>query len=141
MIFYLPIVLMVVATTFYHVAQKAVPPQVNPLLSLLVNYVTALLATVVLIPFYPHGDGPKISLRDVNWASYGVGVSIVGVELAVLLAYRAGWKISVASVVANVATALLLAIFGVSILGEHLSRRNLAGICLCLLGLVLIAQR
>jgi len=37
-----------------------------------------------------------------------VGLSIVGVELAVLLAYRAGWRISLASVVANVTTALLL---------------------------------
>jgi hypothetical protein len=34
------------------------------------------------------------------------------VELAVLLAYRAGWKISLASVVGNSASALVLVLIG-----------------------------
>lgn len=33
MIVYLPIVLMILATTFYHIAQKSVPTQVNPMFS------------------------------------------------------------------------------------------------------------
>jgi hypothetical protein len=37
MIFYLPILLMILGTTFYHVAQKSVPPEVNPTFSLVMN--------------------------------------------------------------------------------------------------------
>jgi len=88
MIFYLPIILMALGTTFYHVAQKSIPTQVNPLFSLVMNYLTALVGTLLLIPLYPPGTAGPWSLKSVNWASCAVGISIVGVELAVLLAYR-----------------------------------------------------
>jgi hypothetical protein len=40
--------------------------------------------------------------------SCAVGISIVGVELAVLLNYRTGWRIGILSVIGNTASALLL---------------------------------
>jgi len=141
MTFYLPIVLMTLATTVYHVAQKSVPSQVSPMLSLTVNYVTALVVTLLLLPLYPQRTTVSWSFRNVNWASYAVGVSIVGVELAVLLAYRVGWKISLASVVGSVTTALLLVAVGLLFFNEHLSPKNVAGIAFCLVGLALIAPR
>jgi drug/metabolite transporter (DMT)-like permease len=140
MTFYLPIVLMALATALYHVAQKSVPAQISPMLSLVVNYTSALVLTLLILPFYPHVAGASWSLREVNWASYAVGVSIVGVELAVLLAYRAGWRISLASVVGNVATALLLVVVGLLYYHERLSGKNLAGVALCLVGLILVVQ-
>jgi drug/metabolite transporter (DMT)-like permease len=69
-----------------------------------------------------------------------VGVSIVGVELAVLLAYRTGWKISLVSVIGNTASALLLVFVGLIFYHEQLSGKNVAGIALCLVGLTLITQ-
>jgi drug/metabolite transporter (DMT)-like permease len=139
MIFYLPIVLMVLATTFYHVAQKSVPTQVNPLSSLLLNYLTALAGTLLLIPVSVPTAKPW-SLKNMNWASCAVGISIVGVELAVLLAYRSGWKISLVSVIGNTASALLLIVIGLIFFHEHLSGRSLIGIALCLIGLALITK-
>jgi drug/metabolite transporter (DMT)-like permease len=70
-----------------------------------------------------------------------VGISIVGVELAVLLAYRTGWKISLVSVIGNTASALLLVGIGLLFFDEHLSGKSLAGVTLCLVGLALITQR
>lgn len=140
MTFYFPILLMAVATAVYHIAQKSVPGQVNPIFSLVMNYATALLGTLLLVPFFPRRSG-SWSAKGINWASCLVGVAIVGVELSVLLAYRAGWKISLASVVGNVATALILVGVGYGFFHEHLSLRNLAGVGLCLVGLVLVAQR
>jgi len=137
---YIPILLMVIATTTYHIAQKSVPTQVNPAFSLTMNYVTALLGTIVLVPFYPSRTAGQWSIQGLNWASCGVGLSIVGVELAVLLAYRTGWKISLVSVIGNTASALLLVVIGLLFFHEHLSTRNLAGIALCLAGLALITQ-
>ncbi len=148
MTYYLPILLMVLATTLYHIGQKSVPAQVNPVFSLTMNYVSALLGTILLIPFYPSKLIPFYpsksagawSIQSVNWASCSVGLSIVGVELAVLLAYRTGWKISLVSVIGNTASALLLVAVGLIFFHEHLSPRNLAGIALCLAGLGLIAH-
>ena len=37
MIFYIPVLLMILGTTFYHIAQKSVPTPVNPLFSLVMN--------------------------------------------------------------------------------------------------------
>ena len=67
-------------------------------------------------------------------------MSIVGVELAILLAYRAGWKISLASAVANVTTALLLVIIGVVGYREHLAARHVVGLLMCLGALALVAR-
>ncbi len=140
MTYYLPIILMVLGTTVYHIAQKSVPVQVNPLFSLTMNYVSALVGTILLLPFYPSRTAGRWSIQTVNWASCGVGLSIVAVELAVLLAYRTGWKISLVSVIGNTASALLLVVIGLVFFHEHLSARNLAGVALCLAGLTLITQ-
>jgi uncharacterized membrane protein len=140
MMFYLPIVIMILGTTFYHIGQKSVPSQVSPVLSLVVNYLTALVGTLLLLPLYPLRMTGSGSLRNVNWASYVVGLSIVGVELAVLLAYRAGWKISLVSVIGNTASALLLVFIGLIFFHEQLSGKSAVGIALCLVGLTLITQ-
>jgi drug/metabolite transporter (DMT)-like permease len=140
MLFYLPVILMIVGTTTYHIAQKSVPTQVNPVFSLVINYLTALAGTLLLIPLYPARTAGAWSIKGINWASAAVGVSIVGVELAVLLAYRGGWRVSLLSVIGNSASALLLVGIGLLFFHEHLSLRNGTGIALCLVGLALITQ-
>jgi len=110
------------------------------MVSLVITYATSLVACLVVVPFAPGGSTLVRSLKDLNWATYVVGLSIVGVELAILLAYRAGWRISLASVVANVTTALLLVVIGVVGYREHLAARHGAGLLMCLEGLVLIAR-
>lgn len=141
MFFYLPIILMIVGTTTYHVAQRSVPGHVNPLFSLAINYITALAGTLVLIPLFPARTAGPWSVKGINWASAAVGISIVAVELAVLLAYRTGWRVSILSVIGNTASALLLVGVGLAAFHEHLSARNIAGVVLCLMGLVLVTQR
>jgi hypothetical protein len=135
MTFYLPIILMIVGTTTYHIAQKSVSTQLNPLFSLAINYLTALAGTLLLIPFYPQRTAGAWSVKGINWAS-----AAVGVELGVLLAYRTGWHISILSVIGNTASALLLVAVGLVIFQEHLSARNVAGVVLCLLGLALVTR-
>lgn len=136
--FYLPIILTVLATTIYHIAQKSIPAQVNPMLSLSVNYATALAISLLVLPFYPSQGALASSWQHLNWGSYAVGIAIFGVELSVLLAYRVGWRISIASAVANVLTALLLVAVGLLFFREHLSGRNWLGVALCLGGLALV---
>lgn len=124
----------------YHVSQKSIPSSAPPLLSLLVTYGVALLVTGFLVPFFPAQPPFREGLRRLNWASAAVGLAIVGVELGFLLAYRAGWRMSVGSVAVNVVVALLLIPAGVVLFRERLTASNVAGLLLCLAGLLLIAR-
>ena len=137
---YLALLLTVVSNLLYHVAQKSVPRGANPLLSVAVNYVVALALTLLLIPFFPSGQPLVAGLRQLNWASWAVGVAIVGVEFGFLLAYRAGWPISTAAVTNSVALALLLLPAGLLFFRETLSPTRLLGVALCGAGLWLVSR-
>lgn len=140
-LFALSFALAVAGNVLYHVSQKSVPAAAPPLLSLLVTYAVALLGTALLLPFVRSETSVAQGLRRLNWASVGVGIAIIGVELGVLLAYRAGWKISVGSVAISAAVALALLPTGMLLFRERLTPTNLAGLGLCLAGLILIARR
>jgi len=134
----LTIALTVASNVLYHISQKSIPPGAHPLASLVVTYLVALLATLLIWPFYPGGGPTARSFRGLNWASLAVGVAIVGVEIGVLLAYRAGWRVSVLSTVVNVALVVALIPIGLLFFGERLSLANAAGLMLCAAGLWLI---
>jgi len=59
-------------------------------------------------------------------------------EVGFLLAYRAGWNLSLASLASNATAALLLLPIGVLLFRDRPSAVNLMGVAVCLLGLVLI---
>jgi multidrug transporter EmrE-like cation transporter len=63
------------------------------------------------------------------------------IEIGFVLAYRAGWQISLASVSVNVAIAVILIPLGLVFFRESLTRANLVGLALCLTGLVLLTWK
>jgi hypothetical protein len=134
----LSVVIIVASNVLYHVSQKSIPAGAHPLLSVAVTYAAALVVTLLLFPFSP-GGAPKLSgLAQLNWATLGVAVSAVGIEIGFLLAYRVGWNISIGSLVVSVAVAILLIPTGLLLYREHLSAANVTGIVLCLAGLALV---
>jgi drug/metabolite transporter (DMT)-like permease len=54
------------------------------------------------------------------------------------MAYRAGWKISVGSLVANIALALMLIPIGILFYKEGFGVNKMLGAIFCILGLILI---
>jgi drug/metabolite transporter (DMT)-like permease len=132
------VALTVGSNVLYHVSQKSIPGGAHPLMSLTVTYVVALVLTLFLFPFYPGGAPTWKSVRGLNWASVAVGIAIVGVEMGVLLAYRAGWRVSVGSTMVNAALAVLLIPIGIFYFGERLTAGNVMGILLCVGGLLLL---
>lgn len=135
--YYLAIGLTIIANVFYHLAQKSISGNVNPFVSLIATYLTAILISLAILPFYRQGPGIGESIKSLNWASIVLGVAIIGLELGYLLAYRMGWQISLAGVFSNVAVALLLIPIGVLLFREHLSGLNVLGLAFCVLGLIL----
>lgn len=137
-LYYSAIALTVVANVFYHILQKSTPLNVNPMLSLIITYVSAAVLCLILLPFYPEQNGFIESFKRINWVSYAMGFAIVGLELGYLLAYRAGGSISVTAIISNAAVTMLLIPIGLLLFREHVSLTNLIGIVLCFSGILLI---
>jgi drug/metabolite transporter (DMT)-like permease len=140
-IYYAAIGLTIFSNVLYHIFQKATPGNVNPLISLFFTYLTAAAVCLVLFPFYPGREGILLSIKKVNWTSIALGIAIVGLEMGFLLAYRAGWNISLAGIFSNGTVALLLIPVGILLFREKLTPVNLAGIILCFGGLLLINKK
>lgn len=68
----------------------------------------------------------------------GFGLAIGGVEVATLLAYRAGWELSLLAIMVNVVASLVLVILGVIIFKDKLTPINILGILVCIVGLVML---
>lgn len=136
--FYGALALTVLANVLYHLVQKVIPGNVNPMLSLTATYLVAATASILLLPLFPLQGSLGAEIRKISWPSLGLGAVIVGLELGFLLAYRAGWNISLASLVANTTVALLLIPFGLLLFKEHLTPLNIVGMILALAGLVLV---
>ncbi len=139
--FYFPLIVVVVSNVLYHVAQKSVPTTVNPIVSTMVSYTVAMVLCVIAYPFFPAQQPLLSAAKELNWASYVLGVAIVGVEIAYLFVYKTGWNISLASLIAGVVIALLLIPVGLFLFKEQLSLTNILGVVLCLVGLALVTKR
>jgi len=133
-----PIVLIVVSNTVYNVCQKSTPQNANPFSALLITYLTAAILTLIASLFYKTDKGFLQSFNELNWTSMALGVAIVGLELGYLLAYRAGWNISVGSLVANIILALMLIPVGILFYKEGFAVNQIFGVVFCLIGLILI---
>jgi drug/metabolite transporter (DMT)-like permease len=140
-LFVISFLVVIVSNLIYHFSQKSVPRDAHPIVSLLVTYGVAIVITLLLVPLFPFKEPIGRELRKINWASAVIGATIVGVELGFLLAYRAGWRISVGSAAANAAVAVLLVPAGLLFFGEKLSEANIAGLVLCVAGLLLVVMR
>ena len=133
-----PIVLIVASNVMYNICQKSTQGKVNPFSALLITYLTAAVITVIAFYFYETKEGLLESFKGINWTSIVLGISIVGLELGYLLAYRAGWNIIVGSLVDNIFLALALIPIGIIFYHEGFGMNKVLGALLCIVGLILI---
>jgi drug/metabolite transporter (DMT)-like permease len=140
-LFYASFGVAVFSSVLYHVFQRAIAPGVNPVISLMVTYLAALVLSALLLLLFPLRTPLLAAIRELNWASLALAVAIVGLEVGFLLAYRAGWNVSLAGVATNVAGALLLLPIGIAWFKERPSVINLLGVLVCVLGLWMVNAR
>lgn len=137
-IYVFSIVLIVASNVIYNIAQKSTPQNANPFAALFITYLTAIIITVVAFMFSKTDKGFLQSFGDLNWTSIALGFAIVGLEAGYLLAYRAGWNISVGSLVANIFLALMLIPVGVFFYKEGFDFNKILGAAFCIVGLIFI---
>ena len=138
--FYFPFALTVAGMLFYHLAQKSVPKEMNPFYGTIIAYLVGIFVCVICLFVYPARKSLADSVRDSNWAVLLVGAAAASIEIGFMLAYRAGWRISLAAVATNVTVTALLIPIGIIIFKDQLSLRNILGLVFCILGLVLVVR-
>lgn len=132
------IALVLLSNVVYHLALRAVPREANPAVATLAAYLVATLATAATLPVLAKDVQILPAFRTLNWSTVLVGVAIVGIEIGYLLAYRAGWTLSTASVTANVSLAVVLLGIGILAFKEPLTVQRATGVGFCVLGLWLV---
>ena len=138
---WMPIVLVVVANTFYHLGQKSVPRAAHPVVAALGMYAVAAVAALALLPLVQPLPTRASAGAAVHWSVALAGLAIVGIEIGFLLAYRGGWEISSASLTTMVGLAMVLLPLGVFLFREPMTPSRLFGFGLSLLGLWLLSRR
>jgi uncharacterized membrane protein len=140
-LFYFSIGLAIFATLLYHLSQKMTPGGANPLVAITVTYLVSIGLCLLILLFTPPKAGLLVELRRLNAATLALAFALVGLEIGFLLAYRAGWNLSLAALFVNAAGTLLLVPIGLIFFKEKLSPVNLLGIVICIIGLVLMNWR
>ena len=129
---------MVFSNTLYQICAKEVPGGVNAFATLTVTYLVGALASGVL--FFVTGNGASLlqEYGRLNWASFLLGLVIVGLEAGWIYAYKAGWPVSTAFIVQSAILAGFLLLAGYLLYHEPLAWNKIAGVVICLIGLYVI---
>lgn len=137
---YIPVLIVVLSNTIYHICSKSTPEGINTFASLTITYVVGAIVSLALY-FITKKDGNLlVEYRQLNWASFGLGVAIVGLEAGFLLMYKAGWSVSTAQIVTSAVLAIVLIIVGYAMFHEAITWQKVVGVLVCLAGLYLINQ-
>lgn len=133
-----PLGLIILSNTLYNICTKSTPAGVNAFLSLFVTYVIA--AVITLSMFFLGGNsGTLVSqLKQLNWTTPVLALTLVGLEFGYICVYRAGWKVTTCSLTGNICLACVLLFVGVLLYREAISLRQLLGMAVCALGLILM---
>ena len=132
-----PILIVVGANTFYNISTKSTPQGIDPFASLTITYLA-----LSLLMFFVTGEQKNLltEFSKANWTSFLLGISVVALEFGYISIYRAGWKVSTASLVANISLACVLLFVGILLYKEALSFKQLAGMAICVFGLILMSR-
>ena len=137
-LFYFSITLAIASSAFYHFVAKSTPSNVNFTVSLLVTYAVAFMVTLFGFIFPPARNGVLAELKQLNWASIGLAIGVVGIEFGFLLMYRSGWNLGIAAVIVTVTASLILVPVAIFVFKDKISWVNVLGILVCLAGLVML---
>ena len=133
-----PILLVVGAELVYQICAKSTPAEIDPLASLTVTYLVGAAASAVFYFLLHRGGNLLREYSYINWSAIALGVAIVGLEVGSIYLYKVGWTVSTGPLVKSVCVMVALALLGALVYREVITPTKLAGIIICLIGVVLI---
>ncbi len=136
-----PLFLIVCSNVVYNLSTKSTPQSASPFFSLLITYLVGAAASLVLFFFTSQDRNLLQNIAKINWTSVLLGLAVVGLETGYLFLYRAGWNISKGPLTANILLSSILLIVGALVFHETISVKQLLGVAVCFVGLVLISSK
>lgn len=133
-----PVAMIVASNIAYNLLTRATPQGVNPYFSLLGTYLVSAAAAAGMYLLTRQGTTAAENFRQMDWTSWALGLALVGLETGYIYLYRAGWKLSLGSLVANITLAVILLLIGLVVFRETITLRQWAGVALCVGGLLLL---
>ena len=133
-----PIVLIVASNILYQICAKSVPKDMDVMASMTVTYLVG--AVCSGLTFFAMNRTPHLlqECSKLNAAPILLGISVVGLEVGYIYAYKVGWPVSIASTVQSAFLAVALIFVGALLYNETITLQKVIGVMICLAGLYLI---
>ena len=130
-----PIALVVFSNIVYQICAKSIPKDMDAMASMTITYLVGALCSAILF-FLLNKNGSLLQeYAKTNWATIFLGVSVVGLEVGFIYAYKNGWAVSTASIVQSAFLAVALLVVGALLYHEPVNFCKMIGVGLCLVGL------
>ena len=133
-----PIVLIVFSNIVYQICAKGVPKNMDAMASMTITYIVGAVCSGIMY-FVMNKNGSLLQeYVKINWAPVFLGVSVVGLEVGFIYAYKNGWAVSTVSIVQSAFLAVALIVVGAILYHEVITANKVIGIVICLIGLYFI---
>lgn len=130
-----PIALVVFSNIIYQICAKGVPKDMDAMASMTITYLVGAVCSAIMF-FAMNRNGNLLQeYGKMNWAPVFLGVSVVGLEVGFIYAYKNGWAVSTASIVQSAFLAVALLFVGALLYHETISISKIIGVGFCLVGL------
>ena len=133
-----PIALVVFSNIIYQICAKGVPKDMDAMASMTITYLVGAVCSAIMF-FAMNRNGNLLQeYGKMNWAPVFLGVSVVGLEVGFIYAYKNGWAVSTASIVQSAFLAVALLFVGALLYHETISISKIIGVGFCLVGLFIL---
>ena len=128
----------ILSNIVYQICAKGVPKDMDAMASMTITYLVGAVCSAIMY-FVMNKNGNLLQeYAKMNWAPFFLGVSVVGLEVGFIYAYKNGWAVSTASLVQSAFLAVALIIVGAVLYREAITANKVIGIVICLIGLYFI---
>ena len=130
-----PIALVVFSNIVYQICAKGVPKDMDAMASMTITYLVGAAGSAVMFLVMNRNGSLLQEYAKVNWAPIFLGISVVGLEIGFIYAYKNGWPVSTASIVQSAFLSVALLLVGTLLYHEQISVSKIVGVGFCLVGL------
>ena len=135
-----PIALVVLANIVYQICAKSVPKNMDTMASMVITYLVGALCSAIMFWVMNRDASLLQEFSKSNAAPVWLGISVVGLEIGFIYAYKIGWAVSTASIVQSTFLSLALLVVGAVLYNEAITLNKIIGITICLVGLYFISK-
>lgn len=133
-----PIALLVISNVVYQICAKSVPKDMDAMASMTITYLVGAVCSAMMFYMMNKNGSLLQEYGKMNIAPVLLGISVVGLEIGFIYAYKIGWPVSTASIVQSAFLALALLFVGALLYHEAITFNKVIGVVICLIGLYFI---